>query len=449
MKITGMKLAAKLLCLIMTGNLFLISCSGAVTQPAKTFEKSKTWTIMVYMAADNNLEGDAIDDINEMENAAFDDSIRVVALLDRSESFDKSNGDWSDTRFLEIQRDPQQSDLLVSKRVSCTALGISVSENTELNMANPKTLRTFVEYTKETYESDCYALIIWGHGNGWRYDDNKKTLLTEKPETRSFAYDEGNVSYMNVIDLGEALSGLSLDCIAFDTCFGAVFECFYQIKDCSTYLMGSPDSISSKGMNYTRLLESFSNSSYEPLDFCSSVLRSSPYEATWVKSDSLTNLKDSLDSFGETLGRAIDKKEVQLKLFNCFTSTIKGWQAPSAPCDLYLDLYSIGNWFSDDKNCAELGLSMEQAAVVSEKASELRNQLLFAGDSNRGNRADIGVLFGEINQEKVLSTVHSDSYIKGKINNQCLFVQESCGWVPAKNHDSVSVLDKLFYTSFS
>lgn len=433
----------------LAGSLFLASCSGVATQPSKPSEKTKTWTIMVYMAADNNLEGDAIDDINEMENADFDDSIRIVALLDRSEKYDQTNGNWSDTRFLEIQPDSSHSDVIVSKRTDCLPLGITSEETTELNMANPKTLRTFVEYTKENYVSDCYALIIWGHGNGWRFDAKDDPLLSGSPKARSFAYDEGSAAYMSITSFGDALSSLNLDCIAFDTCFGAVFECFYQLKDCSTWLSGSPDSISSKGMNYTRLLNTFQNTLCEPQDFCTSVVKSSPYEATWVKSSSLSSIKEALDKFGKSLGGAVESKSTQMNLFNCFTASIKGWQAPSAPCDLYLDLYSIGNWFSKKDHCLSMGLSEDQASEVAKTALELTNTVISAGGSNRGNYADIGILFGEINQERVLSTVHSDSYIKGKTNNQCLFVQESDGWVPVKNHDSESILDKLFYTSFS
>ncbi len=448
MKKNKRKLIMETACLFLTANLFLNSCSRLDGQQVSSTEKPKTWTIMVYMAADNNLEGDAIDDINEMENANIDDSIRIVALLDRSEKFDQTNGNWSDTRYLEIERDYNHSDFIVSKRLPCTSLGLTITENTELNMASPKILRNFVEYTKENYISDYYALIIWGHGNGWRFDSNED-YMEDIPKTRSFAYDEENGSYMGVTELGDALTGLNLDCIVFDTCFGAVFECFYELKDCSTYLAGSPDSISSKGMDYTRLLDTFSDSLYDPLDFCDSILRSSPYEATWIKSSNLSSLKDSLDQFGLALGNAIESKELQIKLFNCFTEDIKGWRASSVPCDLYLDLYSMGTCFSDEKNCLALGLSLEQTSVITQKASELVYKVISAGNSNQGNRADIGVLFGEINQEKVLSSAHTDSYIKGKVSNQCHFVQESSGWVPAKNHDSGGILDKLFYTSFS
>ena len=49
----------------------------------------REWTVAVYMAADNDLEAAAIQDLNEME-AAVGDGVTVVALLDRGGGYDVS-----------------------------------------------------------------------------------------------------------------------------------------------------------------------------------------------------------------------------------------------------------------------------------------------------------------------------------------------------------------------
>ena len=48
-----------------------------------------------------------------------------------------------------------------------------------------------------------------------------------------------------------------------------------------------------------------------------------------------------------------------------------------------------------------------------------------------------------------MAAVHGIEYVKNNNNtSECTFVKESQWWVPTKNGDSGSLLDKLFYTSF-
>ncbi len=57
-----------------------------------------TWTYMVYMGADTNLEGDALSDFLEMASVGSTSAVNIVVQLDRSDFYDTSFGDWTDTR---------------------------------------------------------------------------------------------------------------------------------------------------------------------------------------------------------------------------------------------------------------------------------------------------------------------------------------------------------------
>ncbi|HPR17640.1 MAG TPA: hypothetical protein PLD62_05285, partial [Candidatus Cloacimonadota bacterium] len=50
-------------------------------------EKKDTaaWTILIYMAADNGLNNNALEDIQEMTTAQFSDEINVIVQIDESE----------------------------------------------------------------------------------------------------------------------------------------------------------------------------------------------------------------------------------------------------------------------------------------------------------------------------------------------------------------------------
>ena len=99
-------------------------------------------TLMVYMAADNDLESYALMNLKEMEKAASN-KVKTLVLLDRSEGFDETDGNWTDTRLLEVLPDSAGS-----LRLDCPALGLSSDFQTELDMSNYTVLKNFVEYAK-------------------------------------------------------------------------------------------------------------------------------------------------------------------------------------------------------------------------------------------------------------------------------------------------------------
>ena len=83
----------------------------------------RKWIILLYMAADNNLESDAITDFNEMELASIGANVTVIALIDRAEGYDATNGDWTDTRLYKIKRDSQvNKTYIASERLECPEL---------------------------------------------------------------------------------------------------------------------------------------------------------------------------------------------------------------------------------------------------------------------------------------------------------------------------------------
>ncbi|HUM71805.1 MAG TPA: hypothetical protein PLK31_23505, partial [Chloroflexota bacterium] len=63
------------------------------------------WTILVYMAADNNLEQAALLDINEMEAAGSSEKVHLLVQIDRAAGESVAQGDWTDTRRYRILGD--------------------------------------------------------------------------------------------------------------------------------------------------------------------------------------------------------------------------------------------------------------------------------------------------------------------------------------------------------
>ena len=78
---------------------------GTPTTSAQARLQTAQWTVMIYLAADNDLEEFGIGDVNEMEVVGSTTGVNVIVQMDRATGYDRSNGDWTDTRRLFIERD--------------------------------------------------------------------------------------------------------------------------------------------------------------------------------------------------------------------------------------------------------------------------------------------------------------------------------------------------------
>lgn len=122
------------------------------------------WTILVYMNADNDLEGDGIDDFIEMAEVINSDQINIVVQFDRIAGYSDRFGDWTGTARFHVKNgstptveeallDPDEKVSMVPK---------------EKNMGDPEILKDFIRWGKETFPAEHYILVIWGHGAGYR-----------------------------------------------------------------------------------------------------------------------------------------------------------------------------------------------------------------------------------------------------------------------------------------
>ena len=112
---------------------------------AKT-PKKRRWTILVYLAGDNNLDSAGIVDLGEMKKVGSNDDVAVVAQYDRS-------GDKETTkRYFLRKGTPLEKDMVKS-------LG-------ETNMGDPAVLKDFATWAISSYPAERYMLVIWNHGAG-------------------------------------------------------------------------------------------------------------------------------------------------------------------------------------------------------------------------------------------------------------------------------------------
>lgn len=214
--------------LILIATSLLQACSSDEPTP----DPVPSRTVIVYMAANNNLGSQRYDrlDLDEMRSAAAqipDNSHLVVYHAARHK----------DPALIEITKDGD---------VTLKTYDGGYSDGLTLTPARMKEVFSDVE---SLAKADSYALVLWSHGTGWveTSDSRSASTLAEAPAATpmplSFGDDGGKE--MKITSLAKALEGRHFDFIYFDCCLMGSIEVAYELKDAAPVIVASPPSFRS------------------------------------------------------------------------------------------------------------------------------------------------------------------------------------------------------------
>jgi hypothetical protein len=181
---------------------------------------SKSWTYMLYLDADNDIEGDAIRDFEWLEEAGgSDENISIVVLLDRIPGYDNTHGDWDGSRIYNITED-----------VSPNTIDSQLMEDLgEVDMADPTTLTDFITYCFENFPADNYILDLWNHGHA------AYGVIDDETSMNHFIVDDVQTAINNAL----ATTTEEIDIISMDACDMSTIEVAWELRNLSRYFMGS------------------------------------------------------------------------------------------------------------------------------------------------------------------------------------------------------------------
>lgn len=186
-------------------------------------------TVLVYIAADNNLSSWCQEDIDEITQAAGDipSNSRILIYLD----------DKSLPRILTVEQEK-------GRRPICKTLHQYEEEH---NSGDTETLRLAMEWITENSPSESYGLVLWSHGSSW--------LPAKAPAQRAICVDSKTGSWMEIKEIADVLAPFPrLDFILFDACFMQAVEVAYELRETANYIISSPAEIPGPGAPYHRLI---------------------------------------------------------------------------------------------------------------------------------------------------------------------------------------------------
>lgn len=209
--------------------------------PVQT-DPTREWTILVYGAADNDLEQFGVGDLEEIELSLPEKGVEAIMLLDRAAGYDASQGDWQDARLYRARRDTTPSDI---RSPILHSLG-------EVNTGDPALLGAFIEGALRTFPARNYALVMWNHGSGWAGMANDHDDGTGKSDELTL------VELRMGIQAGLEGAGVAkLDLIGFDMCLMAQLEVAAELAGLGDVMVASEALEPGYGWPYDRLMPQF------------------------------------------------------------------------------------------------------------------------------------------------------------------------------------------------
>jgi hypothetical protein len=414
----------------------------------------RKWTFIIYMAADNDLESAAIINFKELEAVQYGNApISILVLLDRSPYYDMTNENWSDTRLYEIKHDPSGFvSTINSPRLDCPELGLSKDTEIELNTADPMVLSRLIDFAKREYKAEHYALFIWGHGTGWRSGTDTNNIQPLK----AIAIDDTQGQYMSLPSFGRAIADKGLSVIGFDTCYGAILEVAYQVRNSAELFIGSQGAILSTGWNYTTL---FSDFIQKPDLSISALGNSIQYQyserygslnkatISQIQLSQVENLFNKFNDFSGIIADSMTTQASKNAVLDQVLHNIESHYFTSFPSDLYIDVMDFNKKITAIRTDITSDSSRQDAIINS--SNQLENALALAVPSSwaqNGTTNKIGVHVIPLQGIGVPASNHELAYIKNSmVIDKSAFVENSLHWVPNATLQGDSFLDKLFY----
>ena len=354
----------------------------------------KQWTVMVYLAGDNDLDGAGVVDLKEMKRVGCTDALHVIAQFDRA-------GSKAETTRYCLRKGTALARDAVQK------LG-------ETNMGDPTVLEDFVAWGVKRYPAEHYLLVLWNHGAGW--DDanlyqgdvfggaappvsrkrqpivtrgavaaeartlsftpmraglarTRRALFRTTVETavkeRAIAFDDQAQDFLDNRELKRVLAKVKkaltrkIDILGLDACLMSMVEVAYQIRGAAEYTVGSEETEPGDGWPYDRILKVLAaKPGMMPEELSRAIV--TEYLASYRAGDnvtqsavrlaSLTPLAGAVDGLSKALKSALASETLRTALLTVRAQV----QEYSRPYDDYCDLLDL---------CARLEKSMPDERV--------------------------------------------------------------------------------------
>ena len=247
-------------------------------------DNTTTRTVLVYIAADNSLSGNANPNIYSMQAAVLKgmDNVNLLVFVDRM-SVKPALLRIHDHKIDTIKSYPER------------------------NSADSELLREVIDYVVARYPSEAYGLLLWSHGTGWipqpKLHYVAKNMGYTQSRTKAFAC-ENIDTWMELDDLANAIPNHLFDYIAFDACYMGNVEVAYALRNKARYIISSSCEIPSSGFPYHNITRDLLNGNL--MKVCSEFHSYYNSMSGWERMACISLVKtEGLDSLARCFGKIV------------------------------------------------------------------------------------------------------------------------------------------------
>lgn len=398
---------------------------------------ARKWTVLAYIAADNNLEQPMVDSILQMERVGSSGQVDIVAQIDRrslpteppevppelandkefveemKKAFEEKmkklhlnfEGDWSTARRYHVirgvddpsqityKKDAQGDDTFEMAFKTDKFASPVVADLGETDLGNPKNLSDFLEWGMKNYPAEHYLLLFIDHGDaflGSLQDENPPNLLSLPDIQRAIAEAEEKV-------------GRKLDIIGFNTCLMGTAEVAYQLHSTADILVASEEVENAPGWPLQKIMAALTEGNRQqtmtPLEVAQVIVGESektPFEmptASAIDLKKIEAVKGAVDTLGKDL---LDPKISSYFTRKSIRESLHFAQGPTFPEGDHVDIIDMCSHLKENKkvatslivaDCEELERRVKEAILAEEHGGQGMEQAhglsLYAPDDGR------------------------------------------------------------------
>lgn len=295
----------------------------------------KRWTILIYMAADNDLYPFADRNLEQMKQIGSNENVNILVHLDMHKP-----GAKKVTRRLFIQKNK----------------AIQIGPDRVMDSGSEETLIDALKWAEDEFPSEYLAIDFWNHGSGdlnptigrtinpsQLFVYNPETKLIEldrtigfldfidsmikehKEDCRGVCFDETTGNYLNDQKLKHGLEvacayrgNRKIDVIIFDACLMAGTGTTWIMQSFADYMAASEEVVLGTGYEYDQLILPLTKNTTTPEEFAKHIVEcyaktygkvTNDYTQSAIKLSEYAPLAENIDLLARLLISALQKQK--------------------------------------------------------------------------------------------------------------------------------------------
>jgi hypothetical protein len=406
---------------MLKNKLFLLSLLLSASLACSTVQKD--WTIMVYIAADNDLKSFAAQNIKQMMEIGSSDFLNLIVEL----HIRLANGQKVTRRYY-------------IDKGKVYHVNANDPDSQQMDSGDPETLVNFVQWATENYPSKFTALIPWNHGTG-ALDPltgriiNSTKLFTFNPTTNKFDLDR-TISFLDFMNLHNqinrgvcwdystgnyisnqklevalkkiqqmCLNGQKLDLLCFDACLMSAVEVAALAQDTVRYMVSSQEVVLGTGLNYYTSLYPFLTGTIDPKNLAQNIVKeygksynpiTNDYTMAAMDLSQISVLEDNINTVANLLVECLKKQKGQA-VYNAIKASRDKRVCTHFDVPSYLDIHHLFknlqanlSYFSLTNPADETQLKAQLSQVLEDSCNTIK-QVVFANVCGKNLRFAQGI----------------------------------------------------------